>query len=233
VFKKANREIDSLDVEENGHLKTALEALRLLIIEKLESGQRTRFASVASLCDVAQSLMRSEANPRIPKSSNKVAYREAFEEGDEGEYGPATTGGITFVGEPVLYQDPRQHKRNNSIQMDALSQVGIESQRAQWAAAEVQELRDLLTVRDLIGASSKKGLLDARIAKLLKNIGDRTENGNLVHSELSRGSSTGGSESNRDLSADVQPVQCGTEGDGILQEEGSEGRDSIQAMGDR
>lgn len=230
MFKKDVREIDTLDVDESGHLKTALEALRLLIIEKLESGQRTRFASVASLCDVAQSLMRSEANPRVPKS-RKVAYMEAFD-GDEGEYTTNVVGDVQFMGQPVMYPDPRYQKRNMGIQMDALSQVNIENQRSQWAAAEAQELRDLLSVREVIGASSNKDLLDARVAKLFKNIGERTENGNLVHSELSRGSSTGGSKSNRDIPSNVQPVQCGTEGNGILQEEGSERRDTIQALGD-
>lgn len=228
MFKKDVREIDTLDVDESGHLKTALEALRLLIIEKLESGQRTRFASVASLCDVAQSLMRSEANPRVPKS-RKVSYMEDF---DEGAYTTNVVGDVQFMGQPVMYPDPRYQKRNMGIQMDALSQVNIENQRSQWAAAEAQELRDLLSVREVIGESSNKDLLDARVAKLFKNIGERTENGNLVHSELSRGSSTGGSKSDRDLPSNVQPVQCGTEGNGILQEEGSEGRNTIQALGD-
>lgn len=228
MYKKANEScLDFMEVEESGHLKTALDAFRQLIVEKLDSSKRTRFSSVASLCEVAQSLMRAEAKPRVPRNEDKADY-----EGEaDGEYVGNFGNNMAVIGQPMMFPDTKQMRRNMDIQMGALSQVTIETQRAQWASAEAQELRDLMTVRDSMGNPKNLEILNNRIHKLIKNIEGRTD-GNLVHSELSRGSSTGSDKSNGNVPADVQPVERGTEGTGSLQKEGSEGRDNLQAVGD-
>ncbi len=208
--------LDFMEVEETGHLKTALEAIRLLIVEKLDSNNRTRFASVASLCEVAQSLMRAEAKPQVPREDEKYA---------EDEEGPNFVGGFegnVVMGAPMMYQDtPKEARRRNNIQMSVLSQVTIETQRAQWASAEAQELKDLMAIRGNIVEPNGRGALEARIRELLKNIKDRTEHADVVHSELSRGHSTGGSKSDGDVHENVQPLERGVEGAGDLSEKSS------------
>ena len=233
---KQTSKLDHLPVEEEGHLKTALEAIKALIADKLDSSERTRFSSVASLCEVAQSLMRAEAKPRVPRKECK--YDANLFEGDnedEGIYG-GTTGGVIYAGAvgemavPIQYTDPRhtdprQQKRDLSIQMDTLSQVTIENQRAQLAAAGVQELKDLITVLDTMNQADvdSRRIINDRVAQLIVNLKERNSNDNVVHSEFSRGYSIRGSEPNRDLSEDVQPVERGTDGYGGLQAKGSEG----------
>ena len=228
MYKKADNELDFMQVEETGHLKTALDAIRQLMTEKLESDQRTRFASVARLCDVAQSLMRAEAKPRVPRDGVKEAY---FEEGEEAVGFVGDIGNVVMNG-VAQFPDPRQHRRNMDVQMSALSQLTIEAQRAQLAAAEAQELRDLLAVRDVTGSPGRTGVLNARVDKLFCNLEERSQDVDVVHSELSRGPSTGSGKPNGDVPPHVQPVERGTEGNGNLQEESSEGRVAPQAVGD-
>lgn len=225
MYKKADSELDFMEVEESGYLKTALDALRQLMIEKLNSDKRTRFASVASLCEVAKSLMRAEASPRVPRDDIK---RARFEEGDDG--GVEFVGDITFNG-VTQYQDPRQQKRNMDVQMSTLSQIHLEAQRSQLAAAEAQELKDLIALQDLTEFPERKGILKARVDKLFCNLEERNQDGDVVHSEFSRRSATGSSKSNGDLPSHVQPVKRGAEGYGILPEKSSEGRDDLQTMG--
>jgi hypothetical protein len=239
VYKKADTQLDFMDVEETGHLKTALDALRQLIVEKLDSDKRTRFSSVANLCEVAKSLLRAEAKPRVPKKRPGDIGVNVFEE-DEGEneigYINGIEGAVMYdgniaMGEPMRYMDPRQQSRNIKVQMDSLSQVTIAGQRAQMAAAEAQELKDLLTVRDVMGAPGKKEVIDARVSKLFSNMKERNQDVEMVHSKLPRGSATGSDQSDGDRTPHVQPIERGDDRDGGIPEEGSEGRDGLQAVG--
>ena len=220
MMMKQSSKLDYLPVEEDGHLKTALDAIKALITDKLDSKERTRFSSVSSLCEVAQSLMRAEAKPRVPKDDVKDgAY---FGDADEGNV--IYAGAVGEMAVPIQYRDPRQQTRDLKIQMDSLSQVTIENQRAQLAAAEVQELKDLTALRESMNQGDVEGrrVFNGRIDQLIRNLKERSSNGNVVHSEFSRGHSTRSGESNGDLSEDVQPVDRGTDGDGGLQEKGSE-----------
>ena len=225
MYKKFDNELDSMNVDESGHLKTALDALRQLMIEKLNSDIRTRFAAVANLCEVAKSLMRAEAAPRVPKDVKQARYE------DEDVEFANVVGDITFNG-AAQYPDPGLQKRNRDVQMSILSQITIESQRSQLAAAEARELKDLLAVRDATRSPGSTEVLNTRIDRLLSSIKERNQDGDVVHSEFSRGSSTGSDKPNGDVSPHVQPVERGVEGDGSLQEESSEGRGDIQALGD-
>jgi hypothetical protein len=217
---KQSSKLDYLPVEEDGHLKTALDAIKALITDKLDSKERTRFSSVANLCEVAQSLMRAEAKPRVPKDD--VKYAGNFEEEDERNI--IYAGAVGEMAVPIQYRDPHQQTRDLKIQMDSLSQVTIENQRAQMAAAEVQELKDLTVLLDTMSQADveSRRVFNGRIEQLVRSLKERNSNDNVVYSELSRGHSTRGSEPNGNLSEDVQPVERGTDGDGGLQEKGSE-----------
>ena len=140
----------------------AVQAVVDLIVETLKSKSPQKFAEAARLCNIGQSLIRTQA-----KRMTDFAVLEVEEGAADGDVmqAPAPRRGRGYFG--ANDQAEAQNEFMQTFGQNA--QIHAEAQKATVAAQEAAELQTLTATRAAL-PENQRGQIDARIRVLLDNM---------------------------------------------------------------
>lgn len=145
------------DSEIEAAIDNAVESVVNVIVLKLRRKDPSKFAEAARLCNIGQSLIRSQAK--------RVEDFAILDDGvDEAQ--PARAGRYQ-MGHPQ--GDQREVDRNNMLTFGPLAQLSAENHRASVATQEATELQNLNTLRATL-PPAQRAPVEARIAVLLEHM---------------------------------------------------------------
>jgi hypothetical protein len=157
--KKADEAGPKIAVVAKATVEAAVSAVVNLIVETLQADSQGKFAEAARLCNVGQSLMRTQA-----KRMEDFAVLEVENDGDQNMAAPARRGNAYF---PV--NDRGDAEREFMLTFGQNAQIQAEAQKAAVAREEAQELATL-TATAASMAEAERGPLQARIRILIENM---------------------------------------------------------------
>jgi hypothetical protein len=171
-------------------LDRAIDAVVSIIIETLLSKSKQKFAEAARLCNIGQSLMRTQA--KKIEDFALLEVNRANENVDENEApGPAPMNLNRNYHVNAHEPDERAIRRDFMLTFGQNGQLAAETQRATIATQEATELHSLL---DLVnkGPATRNPVIVRRIQLLIDRMEARNGTGaDLVPPDVSRGHQVG------------------------------------------